>query len=99
MLTIDLANKGNTVIYSMNEKNTITNTILYSLITNYTTDEVNIYALDFDNETLKIYEDAPQVGDVIFASEEEKVEEKNYYKNIMVVMNFIVHIQELLCQQ
>lgn len=74
LLTIDLANKGNTVIYSMNEKNTITNTILYSLITNYTTDEVNIYALDFDNETLKIYEDAPQVGDVIFASEEEKVD-------------------------
>lgn len=74
LLSIDLEEKGNVVIYSMTEKNTITNTILYSLITTYTTEEVNIYALDFDNETLKIYENAPQVGDIIFASEEEKVD-------------------------
>ena len=60
--------------YRPKEKNTITNTLLYSLITTYTTEEVNIYALDFDNETLKIYENAPQVGDVIFANEEEKVD-------------------------
>ena len=74
LLSVDLGEEGNVVIYSMTEKNTITNTLLYSLITTYTTEEVNIYALDFDNETLKIYENAPQVGDVIFANEEEKVD-------------------------
>ncbi len=74
LLTLDLAKKGNAIIYSMNEKNTIINAIIYSLITNYTTKELNIYIMDFDSETLKIYRKSPQVGDVVFASEKEKVE-------------------------
>ena len=74
LLTIDLNEKGNTVIYSMNEKITITNSIIYSLITTYTTEEVNIYIMDFDSETLKMYKTAPQVGDVIFANETEKID-------------------------
>ena len=74
ILTVDLTDKGNVVIYSMNEKNTIVNTMLYSMITTYTVNELNIYVLDFDSETLKVYEDAPQVGDVVFASESEKVD-------------------------
>lgn len=73
LLTIDMK-KGNVVVYSMNEKNTVENTILYSLITTYHTDELNLYVFDFDSETLKMYQDAPQVGDVIFAHEKEKVE-------------------------
>lgn len=74
LLTLDLANKGNAIIYSMGEKNTITNAIIYSIITNYTPQEVNIYIMDFDSETLKVYKKSPQVGDVIFASETEKVD-------------------------
>ncbi len=74
LLSLDLAQKGNVVIYSMGEKNTITNAIIYSLITSYTTQELNIYIMDFDSETLKIYNKAPQVGDVIFAQEQEKVD-------------------------
>ncbi len=73
LLTLDLTHKGNTVIYSMNEKNTIVNTILYSLITTYHTREVNIYVMDFDSQTLKVYKESPQVGDVIFSNEVEKV--------------------------
>ncbi len=74
LFTLDLAKKGNVIIYSMMEKVTISNAIIYSLITNYTTKEVNIYIMDFDSETLKVYQQAPQVGDVIFASDHEKVE-------------------------
>ena len=73
LLTIDLLSKGNLVIYSMEEKNTIMNTMIYSLITTYTAEEVNLYVLDFDSQTLKIYENAPQVGDVVFSSEYEKI--------------------------
>ncbi len=73
LFTINFTKKGNAIIYSMNEKNTIINTILYSLITTYHTQEVNIYAVDFDSQTLKIYKDAPQVGDVIFSNETEKI--------------------------
>ncbi|MCI6265962.1 MAG: type VII secretion protein EssC [Erysipelotrichaceae bacterium] len=74
LLTLDLSHKGNTVIYSMNEKNTIINTIIYSLITTYHTKEVNIYVMDFDSQTLKVYKNAPQVGDVIFNNETEKID-------------------------
>ncbi len=74
LLTLDLMTKGNTAIYSMTEKNTITNTIIYSLITTYTTEELNIYIMDFDSETLKIYRNSPQVGDVVFINEKEKIE-------------------------
>ncbi len=74
LLTLDLTNKGNVVIYSMNEKNTIINTILYSLITTYHTKELNLYVLDFDTQTMKVYQNAPQVGDVVFGNETEKVE-------------------------
>ncbi len=73
LLTLDLTHKGNAVIYSMNEKNTIMNTLIYSLITNYHTQELNMYILDFDSQTLKIYEKAPQIGDVIFINENEKI--------------------------
>lgn len=74
LVTLDFATKGNTIIYSINEKNTIVNTLLYSLITTYTSEEVNIYVLDFDSETLKIYKDSPSVGDVVFVNEKEKVD-------------------------
>lgn len=73
LVTLDFASKGNAVIYSTTEKNTITNTFLYSLITTYTSEEINIYVLDFDSETLKVYKDSPSVGDVAFINEKEKV--------------------------
>ena len=71
--TLDLTHKGNAVIYSMNEKNTIMNTLIYSMITSYHTKELNMYVMDFDTQTLKIYESAPQIGDVIFINESEKI--------------------------
>ncbi len=74
LLTLDLNAKGNAIIYSMNDKTNIMNTILYSLITTYHTKEVNIYVMDFDSQTLRIYQQAPQVGDVIFSNEKEKVD-------------------------
>ena len=73
LVTLDLNNKGNVAIYSIDERNTITNTIIYSLITTYSTDELNLYILDFDSQTLKMYKEAPQVGDVLFIDEEDKM--------------------------
>ena len=74
ILTLNFTKLGNAVIYSSDERNTIMDTILYSLISNYTTNELNIFALDFDGQTLKVFADAPQVGDVLFISETEKIE-------------------------
>lgn len=47
--------------------------ILYDAMTTYISEEIWIYALDFGSEALKIFKDAPHIGDVIFANESEKI--------------------------
>ena len=47
--------------------------MIYSLITEHTPDEVNLYILDFASETLRAFAKAPHVGDVILSYEAEKV--------------------------
>ena len=73
--TIDINNGGNTVVYGNAEsgKETLLSTMIYDLISTHTTDEINLYILDFGTEALKIYRDAPQVGDVVFVTETEKI--------------------------
>lgn len=74
LFTLDLTHGGNAVIYNTDSNNMIINTIIYSLITTYHTKELNMYILDFDSQTLKVYKQAPQVGDVIFIQEKEKID-------------------------
>ena len=75
LVNIDLLNVGNIVIYGNAEsgKETLLSTILYNLITTYDSTRAIIYALDFGSEALKIFKEAPQVGDVVFANENEKI--------------------------
>ena len=73
LATIDFEKSGNTVVYSVGDKNIFVNSIVYSLITSHSSEEVNIYIIDMDAEIFKIYNSMPQVGDVIFGNEEEKV--------------------------
>lgn len=61
-------------------KTTLIQTLIMSLIRDYTPDMVNIYILDFGTRILKMYEEAPQVGGVITADEEESM--KNFMKFI-----------------
>lgn len=74
VLTIPLSTEGNCLLYGSagNGKTTFLTTLCYSLIKNHNAEEVNIYIMDFGSETLKIFEKAPQVGDVILAVDEEK---------------------------
>ena len=46
-------------------------TALYSIIKTHSPEEVNIYALDFESGTLKAFENAPQIGDVILSDDTE----------------------------
>ncbi len=76
IVNLQLTNKGNTVIYGNAEsgKETLLSTMVYDLITTYSSDTVQLYLLDFGTEALKIYRNAKSVGDVVFASETEKIE-------------------------
>ncbi len=75
-LTLPFSRIGNTVIYgsSGSGKTTFVTTLMYSLITQYSPDLVNIYALDFSAQTLSIFSGVAHVGDIIMPEESEKVE-------------------------
>ena len=72
---LSLLKGENVVIYGSADsgKETLLSTIVYEMISNYQADRVWTYLLDFGSESLKIFNDAPQVGDVIFLSESEKI--------------------------
>lgn len=79
-LYLPISQEGNCLIYgsSGNGKTTFLTTLAYSLLKNHTARELNLYILDFGSETLKVFEKAPQVGDVILSSDEEKM--RNLFK-------------------
>lgn len=74
VLRLPLSNEGNCLVYGStgNGKATFLMTLCYSLIKNYSADKLNVYIMDFGSETLKAFENAPQVGGVVLSSDEEK---------------------------
>ena len=73
LLTVSFDETGNTLVYGAIGKEIMLSSIIYSLIINHSSDEVNIYILDFGNEMFGSFLEAPQVGDVVFVNEDEKV--------------------------
>lgn len=83
LLTLPLSKDGNTIIYGStgSGKELAISNIIYSTITDHSPKEANFYILDFGAETLRVFQKAPQVGDIIFSSEEEKI--ANLYKLLL----------------
>lgn len=75
IMTIRFSGKGNLVVYGAagSGLDMFFVTLLYSLIYDYTPEQVNIYVLDFDAGFLKAFQKAPHVGDVVIADEEDDV--------------------------
>lgn len=74
VLAIPLSSEGNLLIFGAtgNGKTTFVTTLCYSLIKNHTPEEVNLYLMDYGSETLKAFANAPHVGGVVTASDDEK---------------------------
>lgn len=87
ILTLPLNSEGNTVVFGRNasDREMFVNTVLYSLCTRYSPQNINIYVLDFGSETLRVFSSFPQVGDVMFATDTEKVN-----KTFSIINDFIV---------
>lgn len=87
ILTLPITNGGNTIIYGTggSGKTTYLTTLIYSLTNQYTPNEVNIYVLDFASETLKSFQSAPHVGDILLSYEEEKI--NNLFKMLVSELN------------
>ena len=73
LLTLDFNNAGNTLIYGIDGKEIMLASIIYSLIITHGPDEINFYIIDFGTEIFGMFKGAPQVGDVIFVNENEKL--------------------------
>jgi len=74
LLTFPLSQEGNAIVYGSagNGKTTFLTSLLYSIMSDHTPEEVNVYILDFGSETLKAFAKAPHVGDVLLAHDTEK---------------------------
>ena len=87
LLTMPLTKEGNALIYGSagSGKENMVTTLLYSSMLYYTPEEVNYYILDFGAESLKMFQNAPIVGDVLLSTDDEKIE--NLYKMLFNVIN------------
>ena len=97
ILTLTFNDEGNTLIYGTSGTNRemLVSTIVYSLSTTYLPEDVNIYIADFGSESLRLYEKFPQVGDIVYAPEKDKlmklfslvIDEITYRKKIFADYN------------
>ncbi len=87
LLTIPFSKNGNVVIYGIagSGKEQFLSTLLYSCMLTYAPEEVNFYIMDFGAETLRMYQNSPYVGDIVYVSEEEKT--NNLLKMIVEELN------------
>lgn len=80
-VTLPITNGGNTYIVGVSGsgKTTLLSTMIYSVITSHSVDEVNMYIVDLGAETLRKFIMAPQVGEVITINEKSKVTRMFYF--------------------
>jgi len=73
-LEINLSD-GNTYIIgtSQSGKTTMLQTLVYSIMDNYTPDEANIYIIDCGNMAMKVFEGGSHIGGVALPAEEERI--------------------------
>lgn len=76
LLTLHLNELGNTVIYGLSGvgREMMLKTIMFSTSLFYTTSDINYYLLDFGSESMRVFGSLPQVADMAFSSDEEKVD-------------------------
>lgn len=75
LLTMPLTESGNAICYGSvgSGKANMLTTLLYSLYREHTSETLHTYILDFGAETLRMFEKAPQTGDVVTAGDDEKL--------------------------
>ena len=76
LLTVPLVADGNAVVYGSagSGKTTFVADAGLSLLEEHDPTQVHVYLLDFEAETLRAFQNAPHVGDVLCSYDEEKVE-------------------------
>ena len=75
LLSLPFTREGNVLVYSAagGGKTTLLNTVLCGLMADYDAAHLNVYAVDLGEETLRAFEEAPQMGGVLFSGDGEKI--------------------------
>ena len=81
-LTVPFTEHGNAVIYGItgSGKEDFLLSLIYSCMSSYTPEEVNFYVADFGSETLRVFNNSPYVGDMVFLNDSDKFD--NLFKLI-----------------
>ena len=87
LLTLPLTDEGNVLLYGSADsgRDEFVSSLVYSLITTYSSDEIDLYLLDYGAEGLMNFAEAPQVGDVILNGDDEKL--NNFVKMMNTELN------------
>ena len=87
ILTLTLDSEANTVIFGRNslDREMFLNSIIYSLCTRYKPENINLYIMDFGSETLRMFYGFPQIGDVMFAVDTEKINKSFSVLNDLII--------------
>ncbi len=74
-LNINISRDGHHAICGtvVSGKSTFMQTLIFSLINKYSPDHINIYALDFSNKMLSVFEPLPHVGGIMYENDGEKI--------------------------
>lgn len=74
-LVLDFAESGHLAICGnvVSGKSTMMQTMLYALVQRYTPEMLNVYAIDFSSKMMSSFEEAPQVGGVMYEGDTEKI--------------------------
>lgn len=75
-LYVPFSQDGNMLLYGAANtgKGVFVNAMLWALLHKHNPDTLRLYLLDFGSESLKSFVKAPQVGDVLLATDEEKMQ-------------------------
>jgi len=87
LLKVNLNNDGNIIVYGAqgNDKELLLDSIIYSTATRHGSDEINYYFIDYGSESLRKFRNFPHVGDMVFAGEDEKL--NNLFKLLKGIIN------------
>lgn len=74
LLTLDIS-QTNTLVYGLPDSgiDLFLNTFIFSLITTYAPEELNLYLIDMNSTIYSSYQKAPQIGDSCSMEEQEKI--------------------------
>lgn len=77
VLEIDFANEGNLFVYgaSGTGKTEFLKTLCISMALTYSPEDANIYIMDFDGNSLRVFDRLPQVGGVMTLEEKSKIDQ------------------------